>query len=205
MHIYVYLDNRLLNVFWYYPNFNFFFYCLFDSSCFQEEAVVNNSVLISTSIPHSSDHASCLILPPQITRISISSKDIFTPSLFELCLRYLWNGNQKGSGSSATKKFSCLSNETVPPNIHSLLQIGPVTYCSYVKCNAPIFTCCSVVVIKVSVTHRVAVRGNIVPGILYFCCDVCSNHYLHHMKSMRDTFSLWLTRQLEQACTVRFL
>lgn len=179
--------------------------------CFQETVIVDNSVFINVKGPARSDDPKCLVLPPQINKINISPLEVTASSLLELCLRYIWKEKHKTVGGdssmkkNASVKFSNLSLKLIPANLYSLLHTGPVAYCNYLRCKSPIFTFSSIIVIKVDVTTRIGVRGNIVPSILYFCSDSCNNKFVQDAKTFKDDFSLWLQKQLEQACRVQFV
>lgn len=177
--------------------------------CFQEAAIFNNSVFVSTSVPSRNDDPRCLMLPSQLNKVTVPNKDFSVPPLFELCLHFVWKekirifATNSGRKTNPIVKLDHLSLSSVPPNIHCLLQVGPVSYCNYAKCRCPIFTYCSIKVVKLTVTKRLGGLGNIVPTVFYFCCDRCNVRYLEDVRAMKDNFSLWLNRQLENACMVQ--
>ncbi|XP_068231204.1 leucine-rich repeat-containing protein 28-like isoform X2 [Palaemon carinicauda] len=177
--------------------------------CFQESVIVNNSVFVCTSKTTRNDDPKCLTLPPQLNKISAPNKGFTVSPLFELCLRSVWKEKRRIFSANASRKthfgtkFDNLSLRSVPPNIHCLLQVGPVSYCNYERCKCPVFTYCSIKVITVRVTQRPGRLENIVPTVLYFCCDTCNVRHQEEVRIMRDNFSLWLNRQLENACMVQ--
>ncbi|KAK7074082.1 hypothetical protein SK128_023192 [Halocaridina rubra] len=177
--------------------------------CFQEVAGASNSLLISLKRSTVNDNPRCLVLPPQIYWISSSVLHIEQPPLLELCLRSIWKEMREqtdvdiGIRKSTSATFSNLSQNSLPSTLCDILLTGPVTYCNYSHCKSPVFSYCSLSVIKVMVTSRIGTRGTVVPSILYFCSDLCRGMYVRDINVMKDDFSIWLHRCLKESYNIK--
>lgn len=175
------------------------------SGCFQDSAVVNNTVYISLSRSVKSGNSHWLVLPPQINTVTTSlSGSAKLPPLKEICLRSIWSGKQ-GSRNSTWHITNGINVGLLPSSLCVILEIGPVAYCETPGCEMPIFTHTSIIVVTISLSAKLYMEGSLVPTVMYFCCDSCAKQYTQSIQKMVDEFSLWLSGRLECACSIELV
>lgn len=170
----------------------------------------DNTVYISLNQSGRQKYPHSLVLPPQISKVSSCASGFVTVQpLKELCLSLIWRAEQCTNHSSAVGEIGlCLEDPTpvmLPKALLDLLEVGPVSWCNNTRCQSPIFTFASIIVVTIAVSPKAYTDVSKMPMLMYFCSDICADNFTKSVDDKRDRLSCWLSQKLKTQHCIKVL